>query len=251
MCRFRLRSYTVVAECQLEHPAATADGNIMPWCTAAGAASPASSIKSLWGSAGTFAGTSAASLGINDNMLQQLYGPEALKRARTWVQNKKMLWCGTANNPDEEPQDGVFPFEAAPTNSTSWPGACLMSAKAQELFDKGLAWRMLFNDNEATCAFRAAGRIAKDCAMAHLGAALSMGPNGKQCKQYPCTPALYIQQLLFLPCISLQTATHYSFMVFTAQPYHSTTVCMHPAPSEIHTSVSLWLHILSIISRHC
>ena len=61
----------------------------VPAC--AGAALPAS-IKSLWGPTGTFAGTPAAYLGINDTTLQQLYGPEALKRAKTWVTNKKMLW---------------------------------------------------------------------------------------------------------------------------------------------------------------
>eukprot|EP00878_Enallax_costatus_P026411 GHUV01028343.1.p4 GENE.GHUV01028343.1~~GHUV01028343.1.p4 ORF type:complete len:115 (-),score=22.57 GHUV01028343.1:84-428(-) len=92
-----------------------------------------------------------------------------------------MLWCGTAQDPDSEPQDGIFPFQAAPINSTSWPGACPTSVRAQALFDQGLAWRMLFNDNEATCAFRAAGRIAPECAMTHLGAALAMGPNGKFC----------------------------------------------------------------------
>jgi hypothetical protein len=36
---------------------------------------------------------------------------------------------------------------------------------------------MLFNDNEATCAFQAASRVDPTCSMAFIGAALALGPN--------------------------------------------------------------------------
>jgi len=36
---------------------------------------------------------------------------------------------------------------------------------------------MLFNDNEAACAFQAASRVDPSCSMASLGAALALGPN--------------------------------------------------------------------------
>ncbi len=65
-----------------------------------------------------------------------------------------------------------FPAHPLP-NPLSSPN----SARAQQLFDWGLVWRYMFNDNEAACAFRAAQRNDPTCAMAFVGAALSMGPN--------------------------------------------------------------------------
>ena len=45
-------------------------------------------------------------------------------------------------------------LQVPPTKTTNWPGACPNSDQAQRLFDMGLVWRMMFNDNEAACAFR-------------------------------------------------------------------------------------------------
>ncbi len=36
---------------------------------------------------------------------------------------------------------------------------------------------MLFNDNEAACAFQAASRVDPSCSVAFMGATLAMGPN--------------------------------------------------------------------------
>ncbi|WPT13424.1 hypothetical protein PSENEW3_00001264 [Picochlorum sp. SENEW3] len=135
----------------------------------------------LWsGNAGVFGGYSPADIpgGLSTETMLSLYGKDALERATRWAKEGKALWCSTAADPDADPPlAGVFPFVSPPTQSTNWPGACPNSNEAQALFNKGLGWRMLFNDNEATCAFQAASRVDPTCSMAFLGAALAMGPN--------------------------------------------------------------------------
>lgn len=48
---------------------------------------------------------------------------------------------------------------------------------AQRLFDQGLILAYAFNHQEAARSFRSAARIDPDCAMAHWGVALVLGPN--------------------------------------------------------------------------
>jgi len=129
---------------------------------------------------GVYGGFSPADIpgGLSYDTMISLYGKEALDRATVWAKEQRALYCNTADDPDAEPPlAGVFPFQSPPTKSTNWPNACPNSEQAQDLFDKGLAWRMLFNDNEATCAFQAASRVDPSCSMAFLGTALAMGPN--------------------------------------------------------------------------
>ena len=97
--------------------------------------------------------------GLSDEVSRTLFGPEATKRAQAWTESGKNLWCGTKDDPETVPEDGVFPYEAPPTTNTNWPGAC-PNPESQKIFDKALAYRMLFNDNESVCGFQAAARIA-------------------------------------------------------------------------------------------
>eukprot|EP00798_Chlamydomonas_sp_ICE-L_P017152 gene17152-23462_t len=101
-------------------------------------------LQSLWGTPGAFAGVNPwdVSNGLNESTIYSLYDPAALERARGDL-------CGRMVFNDNK-------------------SACTFM---------GLVWRMVFNDNEAACAFMAAGQIDNKCAMAHLGAALTMGPN--------------------------------------------------------------------------
>lgn len=142
---------------------------------------PVSLPSNLWsGDKGVYGGYSPADIpgGLSYDTMVSLYGKDALDKATVWAKEKRALYCSTAANPDAEPPlAGVFPFQSPPTKSTNWPNACPNSQEAQDLYDKGLAWRMLFNDNEATCAFQAASRVDPSCSMAFLGAALAMGPN--------------------------------------------------------------------------
>lgn len=114
--------------------------------------------------------------GPSQQAYEQMYGKASMGRAQNWVRNKRVLYCGNASMPDAELL-GEFPFAAPTTAATKWPGACPNSRTAQEFFDKGLAFRMLFNDNEAACAFKAAEHADPGCAMAMLAQAYSMGPN--------------------------------------------------------------------------
>eukprot|EP00955_Chlamydomonas_euryale_P072742 361500-Chlamydomonas_euryale.AAC.2 len=86
--------------------------------------------------------------------MEQLYGPDALTRARGWVSDGRVLFCGDAAHPNAEPVGGAFPEGLPLTDGTVWRGACPGSLRAQALFDAGLTWRMAFNDNDAACAFR-------------------------------------------------------------------------------------------------
>eukprot|EP00890_Picochlorum_soloecismus_P005084 jgi/Picsp_1/5577/NSC_02936-R1_tpr domain protein len=142
---------------------------------------PASLPPRLWSEDnGIYGGYSPAGIpgGLSNDSMVSLYGKEALDKATIWAKEGRALYCSTAQDPDGEPPlAGVFPFQSPPTKSTYWPNACPNSREAQDLFDKGLAWRMLFNDNEATCAFQAAARVDPTCSMAFLGSALAMGPN--------------------------------------------------------------------------
>lgn len=142
---------------------------------------PASLPMRLWsGDNGIYGGYSPASIpgGLSNDTMVSLYGKSALDKATIWAKEGRALYCSTAEDPNAEPPlAGVFPFQSPPTKSTYWPNACPNSQQAQDLFDKGLAWRMLFNDNEATCAFQAAARVDPTCSMAFSGAALAMGPN--------------------------------------------------------------------------
>ena len=137
--------------------------------------------SNLWsGENGVYGGYSPADIpgGLSDDTMVSLYGKSALNKAIVWAKENRGLYCSTGEDPDAEPPlAGVFPFQSPPTKSTSWPDACPNSQQAQDLFDKGLSWRMLFNDNEATCAFQAASRLDPTCSMAFLGSALAMGPN--------------------------------------------------------------------------
>lgn len=144
-------------------------------------AEPVSLPSNLWsGENGVFGGYTPAEIpgGLPYDTMVALYGKAALDKATVWAKENRELYCSTAEDPDAEPPlAGVFPFQSPPTKSTYWPNACPNSEQAQDLFDKGLSWRMLFNDNEATCAFQAASRVDPTCSMAFLGAALAMGPN--------------------------------------------------------------------------
>lgn len=144
-------------------------------------AEPVSLPSNLWsGENGVFGGYTPAEIpgGLPYDTMVELYGKAALDKAAVWAKENRALYCSTAEDPDAEPPlAGVFPFQSPPTKSTYWPNACPNSQQAQDLFDKGLSWRMLFNDNEATCAFQAASRVDPTCSMAFLGAALAMGPN--------------------------------------------------------------------------
>ena len=51
------------------------------------------------------------------------------------------------------------------------------SKEAQQFFNQGLFFTFAFNHAEAERAFREAARLDPDCAMAHWGIALSLGPN--------------------------------------------------------------------------
>jgi len=51
------------------------------------------------------------------------------------------------------------------------------SPRAQRFFDQGLRLTYAFNHTEALRAFREAARLDPDCAMAHWGQALALGPN--------------------------------------------------------------------------
>jgi hypothetical protein len=114
--------------------------------------------------------------GLSSQVLEQIYGQAAMDRAQRWVGENRVLYCGNASAPDQDLL-GEFPFVAPTTAATYWPGACPNSAKAQQLFDKGLAFRFLFNDNEAACAFAAAEHEDPECSMAILAQAYSVGPN--------------------------------------------------------------------------
>lgn len=114
--------------------------------------------------------------GLSKHTLERLYGAAAMQRAQRWTRERRVLYCGNASAPDAELL-GQLPFEAPVTSATRWPGACPNNAKAQELFDKGLAFRFLFNDNEAGCAFRGAEHEDPGCSMAALAQAYSLGPN--------------------------------------------------------------------------
>lgn len=114
--------------------------------------------------------------GLSKHTFERLYGAAALQRAKRWTRERRVLYCGNASAPDADLL-GQFPFEAPITTATFWPGACPNNAKAQELFDKGLAFRFLFNDNEAACAFRGAEHEDSGCSMAALAQAYAMGPN--------------------------------------------------------------------------
>jgi hypothetical protein len=114
--------------------------------------------------------------GPSQQAYEQMYGKGAMDRAKIWVRDKRVLYCGNASMPDADLL-GEFPFVAPTTVATKWPGACPNSGEAQEFFDKGLAFRMLFNDNEAVCAFKGAEHADPGCAMAILAQAYSMGPN--------------------------------------------------------------------------
>jgi hypothetical protein len=144
-------------------------------------AEPVSLPSNLWsGENGVYGGYTPAEIpgGLSYDTMVSLYGKSALDKATVWAKEGRALYCSTAEDPDAEPPlAGIFPFQSPPTTSTYWPNACPNSQEAQNLFDKGLAWRMLFNDNEATCAFQAASRVDPTCSMAFLGAALAMGPN--------------------------------------------------------------------------
>lgn len=147
------------------------------WMTA-----PADVPTSLWSTDqnGVYGGYSPADIpgGLSTDTMISLYGGDALAKATVWAKDKRALYCNTGEDPDAPPPpEGVFPYVSPPSSSTNWPGACPNSEQAQSLFDKGLAWRMLFNDNEATCAFQAAGNVDPSCSMAFLGAAFALGPN--------------------------------------------------------------------------
>src|SRR5690349_19121145 len=51
------------------------------------------------------------------------------------------------------------------------------NAEAQEFFDQGMRYVYAFNHEEAIRAFRRAGELDPDLAMAWWGAALALGPN--------------------------------------------------------------------------
>jgi len=127
---------------------------------------------------GEYFGVSASDVdhGLSKHTFEQLYGAAAMQRAQRWTSEKRVLYCGNASAPDADLL-GQLPFEAPTTVATKWPGACPNSAKAQELFDNGLAFRMLFNDNEAACAFKGAEHEDPECSMAALALAYSLGPN--------------------------------------------------------------------------
>ncbi len=81
----------------------------------------------------------------------------------------------------------VFQFEQsaeglalAPVLDYNWDHSFSVTTKskeAQQFFDQGLFFTFAFNHAEAERAFREAARLDPDCAMAHWGVALSLGPN--------------------------------------------------------------------------
>ncbi|KAG1658600.1 hypothetical protein FOA52_016212 [Chlamydomonas sp. UWO 241] len=170
-------------------------------CTAAAGTAPAASAAAaagtfppdaLWAAPGggsdaagaSFAGVAASDAGfsyLTPGVLREMYGPDALSRARAWAAQGRVLWCGNASRPDDEPLAGEFPtgLPQVATHATSWPGACpgLHDLRAQQLIDAGLVWRSAFNDNDAACAFRAATRLAPRCALAHVLLAYTVSPN--------------------------------------------------------------------------
>ena len=114
-------------------------------------AEPVSLPSNLWsGENGVYGGYTPAEIpgGLSYDTMVSLYGKSALDKATVWAKEGRALYCSTAEDPDAEPPlAGIFPFQSPPTTSTYWPNACPNSQEAQNLFDKGLAWRMLFNDN--------------------------------------------------------------------------------------------------------
>jgi len=132
-----------------------------------------------WSSDGSFFGVQPwdVTAGLSQARIIQVYGNEAMAKAHQWVEDKKTLWCGDQSDPDGTLPPGTFPFDAPTTAQTYWTNSCPKSTQAQDIFNKGLAWRMLFNDNEAACAFQAAADVDPTCALAPLTKAYSMGPN--------------------------------------------------------------------------
>src|SRR6185369_3282337 len=51
------------------------------------------------------------------------------------------------------------------------------NAQAQQFFDQGMKLVYAFNHAEAVRSFRRAAELDPDCAMAHWGVALALGPN--------------------------------------------------------------------------